>query len=155
MTASSGDAPAALRDVSRVVPRPDPVTDGFWRAAREGALAIQRCGGCACFQHPPQPMCMSCGSPSVAFIEVSGNARLVSWTTTHHPVIPALAPELPYVCLVVELDEQPGLWLVSDLIGRSVDVAALRVDMPMRAVFDTRVGDLVLPQFVPAEPVSR
>jgi uncharacterized OB-fold protein len=150
-TSRGAPAPRVPPGTRRIRPRPDRITAGYWDAARNHVLAIQRCAECATFQHPPQPMCMSCGGPSVAFRPVSGRGRLVSWTTTFHPVVPSLEDELPYVCLVVELEEQDGLWLVSDLMGRPVEVGSLRQGMPVRAVFDCRVGDLVLPQFVPVE----
>lgn len=140
---------AIRREVSRIGPTPDDLTEGFWDAASRGALAIQRCTSCSVYQHPPQPTCTDCGAEHGPFVEVSGRARLVSWTVTSHPVVPALADELPYVCLVVELVEQRGLWMLSDRIGLPADVADLRVGMPMHATFDVRAGDVVLPQFVP------
>ena len=134
----------------RIAPAPDELTADFWAAAARGALAVQRCAECGRFQHPPRPLCACCGADRVPFVDVSGDARLVSWTVTHHPVVPALAGHLPYACLVVELVEQDGLWLVSDRIGGSADVADLRQGMPMRVHFDDRAGDVVIPQFVPA-----
>jgi uncharacterized OB-fold protein len=142
------------RPVPRVAPAPDELTAGFWDAASRGILAIQRCATCSVYQRPPQPICTSCGAERGPFAEVSGRARLVSWTITHHPVVSALADELPYVCLVVELVEQDGLWLVSDRLGMAADVGDLRVGMPMRATFDVSAGDVVLPQFVPDAEVA-
>jgi uncharacterized OB-fold protein len=92
-----------------------------------------------------------CGSADVPFTEVSGRARLHSWTVTHHVVLPALEAELPYLCLVVELVEQEGLFLVSDGIGLDLDPGALRQGMAMHVTFDARAGETVLPRFVPEE----
>jgi uncharacterized OB-fold protein len=144
----------ARRAVRRIAPAPDDLTAGFWEAAGRGVLAVQHCGSCSAYQHPPQPVCTSCGADRGPFVEVSGRARLVSWTVTHHAVVPALAEDLPYVCLVVELVEQDGLWLVSDRIGMPADVDDLRLGMPMRATFDVTAGDVVLPQFVPDETAT-
>jgi uncharacterized protein len=142
------------RAVPRIAPAIDDLTAGFWEAAGRGELAVQRCGSCGAYQHPPQPLCTSCGAERGPFVPVSGRARLVSWTVTQHAVVPALADELPYVCLVVELVEQDGLWLVSDQLGLAPDHVDLRVGLPMRVTFDVTVGDLVLPQFVPDETVT-
>jgi len=108
---------------ARPVPVPDDVTAPFWAAAREGRLVVQRCARCGTFQHPPRARCTSCGGEPV-FTEVSGDATLVSWTTAHDPVVPGRPRGLaPVVIVVVELVEQPGLWLVSDVD----DAAELRI----------------------------
>ena len=131
----------------RPQPLPDPVSAGFWESASRGELAIQRCAGCHRFQHPPQPFCRACRSAEVGFERVSGQAQLWSWTVTHHNVLPGFAPAMPYVTIVAELVEQPGLFLLSDLIGREHAVT-LRLGAPLRAVFPQPAdGGPVLPQF--------
>lgn len=138
--------------ITRPIPRPDPVSQGFWDATSRGELAIQRCETCRHLQHPPRPLCRACGGTELSFEKVSGQGRLWSWTVTHHNVIGGFEPALPYTCMMVELAEQEGLFLLSDTIGRSVDNGALRVGMPMRVVFPERnAGEPVLPQFVPGD----
>lgn len=139
------DRPAATRPA----PLPDDATAGFWAAAAEGRLVVRTCAGCGRRHHPPRLLCPWCGSADVPFGEVSGRARLHSWTLTHHTVLPALEAELPYLCLVVELVEEEGLYLVADGIGLGLEPAALRQGLSMRVVFDARAGDAVLPRFVP------
>lgn len=140
---------------ARPVPKPDPVSTGFWEAATRGELAIQRCRACGRYQHPPAPLCRSCGGTKVGFETVSGDARLWSWTTTHHNVIAGFEPALPYTCVIVELVEQPGLFLLSDLIGRD-GAAPLKLGAPLRAVFpDPGDGGPVLPQFAAAAENTR
>jgi uncharacterized OB-fold protein len=135
--------------MARVTPLPDEASVGFWTAAAEGRLVVRRCVDCGRRHHPPRLVCPSCGGTRVPFGPVSGRARLHSWTVTHHAVLAALEDELPYACLVVELVEQEGLYLVADGIGLDLDPASLRQGMPMRVVFDARAGDVVLPRFVP------
>jgi uncharacterized protein len=131
--------------VTRVVPVPDDLSREFWTAAAEGRLVIRRCADCGTFHHPPRPLCPACQGSDCPFTEVSGRARLYSWTRTEHSVLPAL--EVPYVCLVVELVEQEGLYLVSDGIG--LDLGELRQGTAMHVVFDAVAGDATLPRFVP------
>jgi uncharacterized OB-fold protein len=139
----------------RVTPLPDGATAGFWAAAAEGRLVVRACADCGRRHHPPRLLCPWCGAADVPFAEVSGRARLHSWTVTEHPVLPAQAAELPYLCLVVELAEQDGLFLVADGIGLGIDPAGLRRGLAMRVVFDARAGDVVLPRFVPAPEEGR
>jgi uncharacterized OB-fold protein len=140
----------ATGPLTRPIPRPDAVTQGFWEAAARGTLAIQRCADCGAFQHPPRPLCRACRSERVAFQPVSGEGRLWSWTVTHRSVLRGLEAALPYTCLIVELKEQAGLLVVSDLIGREQLQGRLKLGMRMRAVFPPPIGeDFVLPQFEP------
>jgi uncharacterized protein len=136
----------------RVAPLPDDATAGFWAAAADGRLVVRTCADCGRRHHPPRLLCPWCGRADVPFVEVSGRARLHSWTMTHHLVLPALEAELPYLCLVVELVEQDGLFLVSDGIGLGIDPAGLRQGLVMRVVFDAGAGEVVLPRFVPEQP---
>lgn len=141
--------------VARPLPRPDALTQGFWDAVAVGKLAIQRCPDCGNYQHPPRPICHACGCAKPEYQDVSGAARLVSWTVTHHNVVPAIAAALPYTCLVVELAEQPGLYMMSDLIGREALRQTLRVGMRMRTIFPQPVGDNPkLPQFEPVRDAT-
>lgn len=133
--------------VPRPIPRADPVSQGFWDAAARRELAIQRCRACGTFQHPPRPLCRACGSTELGFERVSGEGRLWSWTTTHHEVIAGFAPALPYLVMVIELAEQPGLYMLSDCIGRDPP-PRLEQGMKMRVTFPA--SDPALPQFEPA-----
>ena len=78
---------------------------------------------------------------------MSGKGRIWSWTTTHRSVITNFDQVLPYTCIVVELEEQAGLFLVSDLVGRELG-AELKVGLPV-SVFFAPLGEKgkVLPQF--------
>lgn len=131
-------------DVPRPVPLADAVSQGFWDAVARRELAIQRCRDCGGFQHPPRPLCRACGGASLEFERVSGEGRLWSWTTTYHEVIGGFGPALPFTCMVIELPEQVGLYVLSDLIGRERPIA-LRAGMRMRVVFPDI--EPMLPQF--------
>lgn len=102
----------------RPVPVPDELTRPFWAAAGEGRLAVQRCGGCGRWAHPPTPFCHGCGSTDQAFEPVSGRARVLSttatWSGARHP---HFAARQPYLVAVVELVEQAGLLLYTNLPG--------------------------------------
>jgi len=134
-------------------PRPaaDALTAPFWDAAARGELVIQRCGGCGIWQHPPGARCHGCGeSRRLAWTPVSGDARTVSWITTRQALVAGFEAAVPYVNVVVELVEQPGLFLLSDLPGDDPALAgALRIGAPMHVTFQ-RIGDAFsLPQFRP------
>ena len=135
--------------LSRPMPKPDAISQGFWDASVQGQLAIQRCAACGTYQHPPRPLCRQCSSTDVAFAPVSGKGRLWSWTTTYHNVVSGFEEALPYKCVLVELDEQPGLFVLSDFAER-FDPGWLKLGMRMRVVFSEPLPNgCVLPQFEP------
>lgn len=135
-----------LAALQRPAPIASELTQGFWDAVERGALAVQRCAECRRFQHPPRATCRECGSVEVPFADVSGRGRVWSWTTTRHGLASSFDGVLPYVCAVVELEEQEGLFFVTDFIGREEQVPLLRVDAPVRVEM-IEAGGTMLPQF--------
>lgn len=148
MTDTSTGAAAPIVGLARPAPQPDPVSQGFWDSTARGQLAISRCVTCRTFQHPPRALCRTCGSTDLRFEPVSGRGRLWSWTVTHRSVLHGFDPAMPYTCILVELQEQEGLFLVSDLIDRDFG-AELKVGLPVSVVFPEQCGGgPVLPQFL-------
>ncbi len=119
-------------DPSRMfpVPVPDADTQPFWDGCRSGELRIQRCASCAKWLWQPRPICSSCQSPDPVWTKVSGDGFVASWTVMRPPTLPAFADRVPYVLLLVELDE--GVRLVGYLVDR--DGRLLRSDGEAEAV---------------------
>jgi len=129
----SGDHPKAAFPT----PRPDAVTQPFWDGVAEGRLLVQRCARCAKWIWQPRPVCSGCQAVAPDWAEVSGDGRILSWTVLRPPTLPAFAEFVPFVLLLVELDEGVRMvgYLVDDLGQRlRTDGAAEGVD------FDRRVA---------------
>jgi len=128
--------------VDRPLPQPDPDTELFWDAPRRGELHILRCRSCGTYIQLPKPACRSCGSTDLAPERVSGRGVVHSYTVTHFP-LPGYEP--PFAVVLVELEEQPGLRLISNL----GDVAPedIRSGMPVEVVFEEVTEDVRLPLF--------
>lgn len=141
-------------DANLPAPRPIPTVYSrfFWEGARRGKLLIQRCASCGRYAHPPGPVCPRCGSAQLAPEEVSGRGRVHSYCVVRHTFHPAFRNQLPYFVARVELDEQPNLFLITNL--RNCTRAEARVSLPVRVLFET-VAEDVLPQFEPADPSER
>ncbi len=146
MTTETHDRGGAVADLARPTPVASELTQGFWDAVARGTLAVQRCGDCRRYQHPPRATCRMCGSLEVAFEDVSGRGRVWSWTTTRHGLVSSFDGVLPYACAVVELDEQPGLFFVTDFIGREEQIPPLELGARARVRMLTS-GGVTLPQF--------
>ncbi len=137
--------PDHLRPDLRILPR---VTDGnrfFWTSGEDGRLRFLRCRSCGYWIHPPGPLCPECHSWDVAPEPVSGRATLHTYTVNHQAWIPGFDP--PYVIAIVELPEQEGLRLTTNLVG--VDLDRLEIGMALQVVFEPW-EDVWLPLFEPA-----
>jgi uncharacterized OB-fold protein len=105
----------------------------FWDAAAERRLVFPRCTACNAFCWYPRPACPECGSEVFAWTEVAGKARLFSWAVVRRALHPPLKPIVPYVPVILEFDEAPGVRLVSRWIGS--DAARLEIGMEVDIVF--------------------
>ena len=128
----------------RLLPRLTPETEPFWTGGAEGALRFWRCRSCGYWLHPPGPICPECLSKELAVEVVSGDAVLHTYTVNHQSWYPGLDP--PYVVAIVELPEQKGLRLTTNLVGCAPEEAA--IGMALHVVFE-QYEDVWLPFFAP------
>jgi len=129
----------------RVLPQVTPENEHYWKGGARGELCFLRCGECSTWVHPPSPLCPSCLSRQLAPAAVSGRARLLTWTVNHHPWIPGFDP--PYVIAIVEIEEQRGLRVTTNLVSCTPE--ELRMDLPVRVLFEERDEGVFLPLFEP------
>ena len=129
----------------RKLPLLDEETGFFWTGGAEGRLLIQRCTACSRYQHPPLPLCQACHSDAVEPAPVSGCGRVKSFTINHEPWLPGL--RVPFVFAVIELDEQPELYVFSNVLA---PVDEMRIGMPVSVCFEQH-EDVWLPLFRPQE----
>ena len=134
----------------RILPAVTPENEHFWLGGAEGELRFLRCGDCGYWIHPPAPICPMCLSRSVAPEAVSGRATVFTYTVNWQPWIPTLDP--PYVVAIVELPEQDGLRLTTNIIGCPPDEVA--IGMAVEVVFEEYDG-IWLPFFQPLAAVAR
>ena len=128
------------------MPLPVPqITDdnaAFWTGGRQGELLITRCTNCGYYLHPPSPRCPKCFSDAVAPSAVSGRGTVYSYTINRQAWVPGL--EVPFVLAIVELDEQPGLRLMTNLVECLPEEA--EIGMPVEVAFVER-GEVFIPVF--------
>jgi uncharacterized OB-fold protein len=131
-------------------PMPPPGSLGafFWEGARDGRLLIQRCSACGTYIHVPRPVCRTCLSFELAPAEVSGRATVYSFTETHKAFHPFFVDRVPFLLATVELEEQAGLMLLSNLVG--VGEPDVRIGMDVVVDFEVLSAELTIPVFRPA-----
>jgi uncharacterized OB-fold protein len=91
-----------------------PVAEPFWRAAREGRLAIQRCDCCQALRWPPLAGCPECRSRDTTWTDVEPSGTIWSFVVYHRAFQAELRAEIPYTVAMVELNDGP--YIVGRLI---------------------------------------
>lgn len=127
------------------MPELDELTAPFWQHADRAVLAIQRCSKCRGYYHPPVAVCPACLTSDMAFEPVSGRGTVYAYTITHDARQPVFQAMQPYAVVVVELEEQPGLFLLSNMPGTPLD--DIRVGASVVVDFEPLGGVHRLPQF--------
>jgi uncharacterized OB-fold protein len=121
------------------------MTQFFWDGCKERRLMILRCQGCGHFVHYPRPVCNRCLSTELAPEEVSGRASLYAHTITMQAFHPYYVDKVPYTLAVVELEEEPGLYITTNIVDTPEE--DLKAGMPVELVWREIAPDLVLPMF--------
>jgi uncharacterized OB-fold protein len=124
------------------IPQVNDDNRAFWTSGRDGELLIVRCNDCGYYIHPPTPRCPRCLGENVEPSPVSGRGRVYTYTVNERVWVPGL--DVPYVIAIVELEEQPGLRLMTNIVDVPLDEVA--IDMPVQVEFRER-GDVYVPVF--------
>lgn len=112
-------------------------------------LLIGRCVRCELWVSPPAADCPDCGAEVVAR-PVSGRGTVFTYTVNHHPFNPAVP--VPYIVAIVELDEQPGLRMATNIVDCEPD--SVYVGLPVAVRFERQEVDgesVCVPLFAPRE----
>ena len=67
---------------------------------------LQRCTKCNLLTYPVRSACPHCSSPELGWDSVEGRGTVHSYSEVHHAVQPSFKNFVPYLILLVELDEQ-------------------------------------------------
>ncbi|MDB5423251.1 MAG: DNA-binding protein [Phenylobacterium sp.] len=118
----------------------------YWTSGAEGVMRVLRCQDCGYWLHPPTPLCPKCLSQSLAPEQVSGLATIETFTLNMRAWGPGLA--VPFVIAVVDLDEQPGLRVTTNIVG--VPPESVAIGQRVQVVFE-QDEDVWLPMFTPTE----
>ncbi|HEY82137.1 MAG TPA: Zn-ribbon domain-containing OB-fold protein [Dehalococcoidia bacterium] len=106
-------------------------------ALKQNKLLGLKCNDCGTVTVPPKMVCRKCSSPNMEVIELKGTGKIQTFTTCN--VAPeGRESEVPYVILLVELDEGP--WVMGNLTGidpaaASMELIGKKVKMTGNAVF--------------------
>jgi uncharacterized OB-fold protein len=131
----------------RLLPQVTPENEHFWRGGADGELRFLRCGSCRYYVHPPAPLCPECLSRDLSAEAVSGRAVVHTFTVNYQAWIPGFDP--PYLVAIVELEEQEGLRLTTNLV--KCEPEDVSIGMRVKTLFEDVGDDVYLPLFEPDE----
>ena len=125
-------------------PIPDAVSGFYWAAADRGELAVLRCDACRRLHHPPEVGCPHCGATDLHPEVMSGRGVVFASTAVRQAFDRAFLDAVPYVLVLVALEEDAGVRILADLVDVAPEPVAIGTSV--EAVFERHDG-WSLPQF--------
>ena len=126
-------------------PKPTPETAEFWAGCAAGELRLQHCQDCQHVQFYPRKLCSNCFSERVMWQTASGHGRILSWSTVGMASAPGFEAELPFISILVKLDEGPTMLSVL----RNCSPEQVDFDLAVEAIFERRSETIYIPYFQP------
>jgi uncharacterized OB-fold protein len=83
-------------------------------ALKQNKLLGLKCRSCGAITVPPKMVCRQCASPDMEVAELGGNGKVKTFTTVY-VASEGREDEVPYIIVMVELDEGP--WVMGNLDG--------------------------------------
>lgn len=125
----------------------------YWAALAQGQLKMQRCDGCSRWHWPAVWRCGECGGWDHSWHAVAPRGRIYSWTRTWHDFGAPKGLAIPYISVVVELDDAGGTRLLGTL-DASATAPAIGQPVTARPHHDTFEGEALLAWRWSAAPVN-
>ena len=115
----------------RPLPKPTPITQPFFDAAREHRLTLQRCPRDGFFFYP-RSHCPRCLGTDWKWETVSGHGTVYAFTVDRIAHDSSFKERIPFAIAVIELDEGPRM--TANIVA--CDVGDIRVGMPVQVAFE-------------------
>ena len=129
--------------MNRPLPRPTAETRAFWEGCTSGELRFQRCNECGHVQLIPRSLCENCHGTDLRWHRSSGQGTVLSFTEVFRAPVPAFKSMVPYVIVLVNMDE--GFRLMANV--RNPNTTPVSIGQRVTIGF-TAVESVVLPEAV-------
>jgi uncharacterized OB-fold protein len=93
-------------------------------ALKQNKLLGLKCRACGAITIPPKMACRQCASPDMEIVEVKSNGKIRTFTTVFVGA-EGRESEVPYIIVMVELEEGP--WLMGNLEGIDPKQASMEI----------------------------
>lgn len=115
---------------------PNPETQVFWDAAKEGRFLVRRCRCCSKVHWYPRATCPFCTSSDTEWVPGAGKGKI--YTYSH-------MARADLIIAYVELDEGP--FMLTNIVD--CDPADLRIGQDVKVVFKSSDKGYPVPMFTP------
>jgi len=149
--------PVQHRGMTLLLPENDGEWTDYFAHARAHRLVMRQCSACGLMRYPPSHACPWCMDLGWTWREVSGRGTIYSYEVVAHAIQPGFKDAVPYVVVLVELDEQRGrptsdeaLRVIGNLVtpdGSLEDAARVAIGGRVRVTFHDLAAHFALPQF--------
>lgn len=96
----------------------------YHEALKENRLLGLKCPSCGAITVPPKIVCRQCASPDMEIVELKGTGEIRTFTTVF-VASEGREDEVPYIILLVELDDGP--WIMGNLDGIDPKLASMEL----------------------------
>lgn len=134
-------------DMTRPLPMTQPWSEPFWEGTKQGKLLVQHCLDCDTNIFYPRKLCPECWSGNLDWIESSGKAKIVTFSTAYDMVEPKFMEDLPYTLAYVDLEE--GVRMMTRIVECQPE--DIDFNMEVEVVFHKLNDDFFLPYFRPVK----
>lgn len=124
--------PPSERHWPRALPDPNPEFAFYWEALRRHEIQLLRCAACRWWVHYPTAACPHCHGTALMPEAITGRGHIYSFSVAHRAFGPGIEP--PYAVALIEIEEQPGVRILSNLIDCKPN--------------DIEIGRAVVPRFI-------
>ena len=128
---------------TKPIPDPDPVSQPFFDAAREGRFVLPRCTACNRVHWYPRLICPHCHSQEIEWFEASGEGRVHTFAVQHR-AFGGWADETPFVTAYIDLNEGDRMFTVL----RGVDATkpeTIAIGARVRVEFEPATDEVHIP----------
>jgi uncharacterized protein len=119
-------------------PNPNPETEAFWEATKDGKFMLRYCGDCGKTHWYPRAICPHCFSDNSEWREASGRGTIYTFSVTRRA-------NPPYAIGYVTLEEGPTM--ISNLVDCSFD--DLSIGQSVELTFKQSESGFAVPMFKP------
>ena len=134
---------------NRPQPRfPEPYTEPYWEAAKNGELKYQQCNSCEEVVFTPRMHCTNCGADDLAWKTSGGQGTVYTYSVVRQNRNPRFADLGAYAVAYVDLDE--GFRMLTNVVGVDDPTQDIECGMRVQVEFEQQdEGEYPIPVFRP------
>ena len=126
-------------------PTPNLADQVFWDYCQQRELRFQCCPACRRFRHPPTPVCPSCRSFEIEWVQATDIGVVFSFTIVHYVAHASIKSVVPYNVAIIDFPECGHARLVSNVID--VGPTEMHIGMQVSLVWEMAGNDMLVPRF--------